>query len=270
MQLSFVYPDFRKGFHRYISIAQGIVFTFTVGYALIVCSLTVIKIQEDLLIASQGLHFFILQVATLTVVVTTNARRNHYRYIHKTIGIGPVEYDEETKNGMKTVQEKLNTRKNFLISGIIGYLVLAAFVTVIIAPFIDSLTNGRNENIYSPGGVSLNLPVPLWSPFGTDTTWGYLISLFMELLCAYEMTSIVVAGDVALLVSTQYLTMELQLLTTALKKMPERTVRIYKSNHNIDPEKYINVNYMRDNGHLLKCYGYCLKETAVHYQKIIK
>ncbi|KAK9512345.1 hypothetical protein O3M35_000792 [Rhynocoris fuscipes] len=271
MQLACVYPDLRTGVRKYTSIVHFILMSLVGAYALLICSSTVVLIPEDILIASQGVHFDCLQIICFSILLTACKSRRKFADVHRVIGIGPVEYDEETKNGMKGIKDKLSIRKKYLLISIIVYLAFAGLVTAILAPIIDSLLSGGiKKDIYSPGGVSLNLPIPLWSPFGSHTNLGYVLSAIMEIACAFEVTVVIVAGDVTLLVMTQYLTMELLLLTLALKKLPDRTIRLYKSRYNVEPNQIINISELRKNENLRKCYAYCLRESAVHHQKIIK
>ncbi|KAK9512344.1 hypothetical protein O3M35_000791 [Rhynocoris fuscipes] len=270
-QLAGVFPDLRKGVRKYISIVHLILMSLSAAYALIICSSTVVLIAEDILIASQALHFDCLQIICISILLTACKSRRKFADVHRVIGIGPVEYDEETKNGMKGIKERMRIRKKYLLISISIYMTFAGFLTAILGPFIDSLMRGGiKKDIYSPRGVSLNLPLPLWSPFGSHTNLGYILSITMEMVCACEITVIVVAGDVTFLVMTQYLTMELLLLTLALKRLPDRTIRLYKSRYNVEPNQIINISELRENEDLRKCYAYCLRESAVHHQKIIK
>ncbi|KAK9512346.1 hypothetical protein O3M35_000793 [Rhynocoris fuscipes] len=271
MQLACVYPDFRKGSRKYISIVYIILMSLTAIYTMIVCTYTFVLIPEDILVASQALHFDILQIICFSITLTTNTYRKQYAYVHRVIGIGPVEYDEETKNGMKGIKDKLRIRKKYLLISITIYIAFAGFSTAILAPFMASLMSGGiKKDIYSPGGVSLNLPIASWSPFGTHSNLGYVVSIIMEMLCASEVTVVIVAGDVTLLVMTQYLTMELLLLTLALKRLPDRSIRLYKSRYNVEPNQIISITKIKENEDLRKCYTYCLVESAVHHQKVIK
>lgn len=254
-----------------LSIINLILMGCVAIYELLICTETAIRIPEDNLISSQAIHFVILQIISLFVITTTNIFRNNFEQIHYLMGSNIGAYDEETKQGMENVKNKLKNKKKFLLHLIIIYLIFAGLFTAILAPAIDNFfASNIREEIYSPGGVPLNLPLPLWSPFGTHTSFGYLMSLFMELLCTYCITVVVIGGDILLLTVSQFVTTELELLMIALKRLPQRTIRLYKIRHNIDTECHINFKELKYNANFMKCVQHCLKETVIHHQKILQ
>ncbi|KAK9512519.1 hypothetical protein O3M35_000922 [Rhynocoris fuscipes] len=269
VNVSCLYPRLDTTNWKAISIVQFIFLFLFISYHITTLSITAIKLLDNQILMFEVLHYIVLLVVALFLLVDINIKRKYAAILHRYMAKGFSEYDCETENYRNKSNEEIKNKKNkLMIIVLISYVTIAMFI-FIAAPLIDSYLSDNNDQkeIYNEYGVTMNLPVKQWIPFGSDTLIKYSVAFCMQMLVGGIVLALYIPADVVLFNCSVNIASELDLLIISIERLPERTLSLYRTmygNRNVD------FNKIRENSELLNCYKECLKQNAKHHQHIIK
>ncbi|KAK9512520.1 hypothetical protein O3M35_000923 [Rhynocoris fuscipes] len=201
------------------------------------------------------------------VLVALNMKRKNTAILHRYMAKGLSEYDSETENYRNKSNEEIKNKKNkLMILILIGYITLAIFF-FIAAPLINAYLSDNSDRKKSEYGVTMNLPVPQWISFGTDTLITYSTALCMQMMVGGIGVVFYFTGDVLFFNCSLKIASEIDLLIISIERLPERTLSLYRTMHD---NRNVCFSKIRENTDLLNCYKECLKQNVKHQQHIIK
>ncbi|KAK9505768.1 hypothetical protein O3M35_009752 [Rhynocoris fuscipes] len=265
-----LYPKLNTKKWKIFSILQFLIYITLLLYHIAIFLFTAYKQIDNKIELFQNIHLAILLFIAGSIYIPIVTQRKLLTKFHRSLASGLSQYDDETEK-LRIPKRKQIKKKNItvVIIALIYYIVLAILV-IILSPYIDKYSKDSkdsNENvIYTSTGVSLNLPLKLWTPIGSDTLMKVVINAFEQGLIALIVVSIITSADIIYCNGCLSLKLEMDFLIISMKRLPKRTLKLYKLRYGSD----IEFNEITNNKDLAECYKECLIQNISHHRNIIR
>lgn len=230
-------------------------------YHLIILALTVYYASNEILIRLGSISYFLEGFDMLCLSLNAFFHRRRMARALKAVCNGLITYVGMPGNPNK---EKLEAKRKFLIK-VISISFLACGFLIEILP-LHKLLWKKDIEIYTSGGVSLNLARPLWVPYGTETNLTLAITIILKVIYEIMLVGTCAGGMVLCIDLTQTIVNEIQILINSLEALPQRTEYLYRKYY----RRNIDLSRLKEDKQLEACLKMCLKENAIHYQRIIR
>ncbi|KAK9507066.1 hypothetical protein O3M35_008890 [Rhynocoris fuscipes] len=267
MAISCMYPNMSTQSWRtytYIVFPQYIII---LSYHIAILFITAFKNSDDLFEMFQDFHLMILLLITLIVFIPFNYYRRTVSKVHRSIANGISNYDEETQSHREVLKEGIFKKKKWLVLLIMLTFTTHVLLFLVVGPTINNIGVEEEDNrIYNSAGVSLNVPFKEWVPYGTDTTLTLVIHLINEIFMSWTVSVIIAGVLVMAFTIAEYIILELNLLSYSLNRMQQRVEFLYEERYG---KKRININSLKEDINVSKCFKECIKQNAMHHQKIL-
>ncbi|XP_073990755.1 uncharacterized protein isoform X2 [Rhodnius prolixus] len=241
--------------------------TFLIGCAIVTC----IQTAHKPMIMFQYMHYMILTVLIVISIITSIFNRPKIARMHRAIANGLSHYDENTEQHRKKMLKRKSKYKKILFVLLAFYFINVPIYLAFVAPVLDEYSSSANRTeTYRDTDLAINLPVPFWLPFSTDSLLMPTIGYGMELILACIIVGQVAAADFVLLTAGITITMELELLIISLSRLPKRALAMHEERHGPERSRQMDVKRIREDKDLAKCYADCLKQNVQHHQRIIQ
>ncbi|XP_073984026.1 uncharacterized protein isoform X1 [Rhodnius prolixus] len=262
------YAIFKPGIYTILSIIQISIFFIVLILNTIALAITVYLSLNDQTVATQTVHFIFMNAITFTILFSSNYTRPSLSRFHDDIGRDIQPYDHDT---MKTVDNlKIYMKKLQKVIYITVPLLIGVFGMLIVSlgPISDYFTGDFGKKIYNENGVSVNLALPCWTPFGSNSTISFLISGTLQILDHYIIVTDIVTANLIMTVMVRHVLIEIHLLISALNRLPERAAIMYQKIYG----KKCNgkITEYHENPSLQHCYNECIKQNIKHHIRIIR
>ncbi|XP_073990823.1 odorant receptor 46a-like [Rhodnius prolixus] len=238
-------------------------------YFAIIMIITAVKLKENMMGMCQGLHYAILLFLVAAMAFSLNMCRPSMARIHRGIGTGLSEYDMETEKHRAPLRQRIRNYQILLIKLYCIYTIVAIIFLGIIAILSENADESENE-LYIENGISLDVPIPQWSPFSTDTTLKFLLAITLQALVCTDVALKNCGFNVVNMTVSLNIVLELDLLIISLDRLPQRALIMYQERHGQESSSKVDMNRIREDKDLAKCYADCLKQNVQHHQRIIQ
>ncbi|XP_073997422.1 uncharacterized protein [Rhodnius prolixus] len=236
-------------------------------YQAILFLITMFHTDNDLIIMFQSFHFIMLYIFSIIWQFFIFVNREKVARIFKAIHHGLYTYDEEREIYREQVKNANQFYRKLSIK-LPSMCFLVVAVIVELGPLIDRYVRNIQYEMYSPGGLSQNIPIPIWIPYGTDTNFKLIITMLLKL--PVDIWTTVTCGTCLMMVleSANVLHLEMELLIHSLNHLPSRTENLL--NKTTSNKRKINITKLREDKEMASCYKRNLRDNAIHYQRIIR
>uniref|UniRef100_T1H8S1 Odorant receptor n=2 Tax=Rhodnius prolixus TaxID=13249 RepID=T1H8S1_RHOPR len=263
-----------SGFYRRMDTVKEKCFTTSyvfliitmLTYQAILFLITMFHTDNDLIIMFQTFHYFVLTFLSMHWLFFMFVNREKVARIFKAIHHGLYTYDEERE----IYREKVKNANQFYRKLTIKYPpinCIAASIFAEIGPLIDRCIRNIQYETYSPGGLSQNIPIPTWIPYGTDTNFKLIFTIFIKLVFDFYVGLIFGTCLTIIFGSSNMVRTETELLIHSLNHQPSRTENLF--NKTASNRRKINITKLREDKEMASCYKRNLRDNAIHYQRII-
>ncbi|XP_073996160.1 uncharacterized protein isoform X2 [Rhodnius prolixus] len=259
MCLSGFYPSLKPE-KKVLSVIQFILFMFTLLINISALIITVYLADDDETILTQSLHFLIIFGLSFFIFLSFTKSRPQFSRIHRDIGQGGFKYDKDTHIFATSIKDSSKKKKKIIFFALPTFVSVISLVIIVIGPLADYFAGKLGDEIYTKGGISLNLPVPCWTPFGSSTIATFLASSLMEAAGHSVNALALITANISVFYMVEHVSTELKILHLAIKRLKERAQVLYRNRFGNNEMK---------NEYLTDCYKECLKENIAHHQKIL-
>ncbi|KAK9503452.1 hypothetical protein O3M35_010004 [Rhynocoris fuscipes] len=266
--LSCVFPNMRPGLPRLLSTAQYFLYMIFVIVNTIALGITLYLSMDDATISMQTLHFIVMNLIAFTLLLSYMLRRPNFARFHRDIGENIQTYDKETNETINDFKMDLVKKRKMFNIAVPMFIGVAGFLIVCLNPIYDYFTGQSGNEVYTENGVSKNLAIPCWTPFGSDNIYNFFLSFILQAGDHVVIVSTIVTANIVMFVMSRHVLTELILLMAALKRLPQRTqstfISIYGKPYTGDAIDF------RSDLRYEHCYNICLGEIVKHHQRIIR
>ncbi|KAK9504900.1 hypothetical protein O3M35_009071 [Rhynocoris fuscipes] len=265
-RISCFYPKLNTPIWRVLSMIQFLLYISCFVYHIILLIITAIKLKDDQMEMFQSINFVLMILITMYVLLIFITKRRLFSKVHRAIGTGLSNYDEETEIIRKSLRFKIHKKRKLLIKLLFSYFSILTFLVLLVEKHLNTYL-GAEKVVLSP-----NLPItiwyPSWIPYDTSTVIGLSTALFLiNLLCAFLVFVLCTFNFVAFIMC-EYIAMEVKVLIHSLDRLPERTLHLYRLRHGDNTN--VSIETIKENTDLSNCYRDCLKQNVIHHQNINK
>ncbi|KAK9504899.1 hypothetical protein O3M35_009070 [Rhynocoris fuscipes] len=262
-RISCLYPKLNTPKWRALSIVHFILYVSCSLYHVILFAITAMKLKNDKTELFQSINHLSVMFITFYMVVLFNKNRYIYAGIHRSMGTGLSNYDEETELLRKSLYSIIQKKKKILLQILLSYFSSIPFTKLFLEKYLNSYSGDDTETSLNP-----HLPVTIWTPYDTNNLIGYSITVVLMLIGSVALVTVVTTVDISYFLMCEYLAMEVRLLIHSLNRLPERTLHLYRLRHGDNTN--VSMETIKKNKDLLNCYRDCLKQNIIHHQNIIK
>ncbi|KAK9503451.1 hypothetical protein O3M35_010003 [Rhynocoris fuscipes] len=264
---SCLYPNFQGTRNRILNSALFIIFSTLVITNSIALCLTLYLSLDDATVAMQTIHFIVMNLIAYTILFTFNYRRKNISRMHHLLGENQQFYDDDTIKSIDDFRLDLKKKTKIFNIALPVFISVTGMQVICLNPIVDYFSGELGKNIYSKNGVSMNLAIPCWTPFGSNNTFTFLLSMTLQAGDHFVIVSSIVTGNMILFSMSRQIISELTLLISAIKRLQERIkfkyLQLYGRPFNC------NLNNKITDKRYHYCYSLCLKENIKHHQRII-
>ncbi|XP_073996425.1 uncharacterized protein [Rhodnius prolixus] len=264
-----------SGFYRRMDTVKEKCFTTSYVFVMITMLtyqatlflITMFHTDNDLKIMFQSFHFLVLYFLSIFWLFYFYLHREKVARIFKAIHHGLYTYDEEREIYREKVKNDYQFYRKLTIKyPPINSIAVALFVEI--GPLIDRFIRNIQYETYSPGGLSQNIPVHTWIPYGTDTNFKLIFTILVKLVVASWAGLMFAIALTMILESTNMLHLEMELLIHSLNHLPSRTENLF--NKTASKRRKLDITKLREDKEMASCYKRNLRDNAIHYQRIIR
>ncbi|BES96423.1 Odorant receptor [Nesidiocoris tenuis] len=249
-----------------IGVVMSAIGLFSISVML---TISAYKMSDDFEDFSGEANLGFLSILSFIFVCNQNYYRRELILLHHMIGKGFHDYKEPQYSPEELEKYKQYLNKLYLALMILAcYVVFIALLVIFICPYIDRQLGFGWDDAYDQYGVNRQLPVPLWTPFASDSGLGYWSTLVLIECFGGAMFTLSIGGTALLFTGISGgILLEQKLLILSIQNLDKRAKRRYKMLVGADE---VNKNKFGEDPLYQKCIEYCLQQNVIHHHCILR
>ncbi|KAK9502754.1 hypothetical protein O3M35_011464 [Rhynocoris fuscipes] len=242
--------------------------TFYIGYNLyfeFILLKTTIQFSEDLNLASQSAHFFVLTLLMFLIMISYPMNRNKFIDLMKVVGINYFTYNDFYETDLVDIWHKETKKlKLYILVTVSGYFGVCLIVGVFIGPFIDQYQGYNTEDYFN--GVYMKAPIPMWFPYTIDNIYAQVITALSQYLIGSMLVGVIVGADLILIFQSVDILLQMKILRNSIRNLETRAVGLYNRWNGTTVKNGKEIS--KDDKVFVKALNFCLKENVQHHRNV--